>query len=265
MTGSILTKTAAVMCVAARNLWVYRADVLLRGMFYVLIILIFIQLWSVALPGKTRVAGLGREDLVWYLVFTEAIMLALPRFEETISDEVKSGEIAYRLLRPMHYLWFHMAHYLGEACVQVALNLTLGAAVAWMVIGPAPTELNGVPALVLVAIGGLVLSYWISASIALAAFWIEDTKPFFWIYHKMLFTVGGLLIPNDLMPAWLRSIADALPFASILYAPARLAVAWDTGLFIRTVATQALWILLLFSVARATFRWGLRSLSVQGG
>lgn len=77
--------------------------------------------------------------------------------------------------------------------------------------------------------------------------------------------MGGLLVPNDLLPAWLKAIADVLPFGSILYAPARLTVRWDAALAWRTVTLQLVWIAVAALAAHGMFARGVRGLDVQGG
>lgn len=151
-------KAAAVFRITLANQWVYTADVLLRSAFLALIVVVYVQLWTRALAGRGSLAGLTARELVWYLVYTEAIMLAFPRFDETISEEVKSGEIAYRLLRPMSYLGFHQAAYLGEMVFRFAANLLVGAAVAYVAIGPPPGELARLPAILALTGGAMVLS-----------------------------------------------------------------------------------------------------------
>lgn len=258
-------KSGAVFRITLANQWVYTADALFRAAFLALIVLVYVHLWTRTLATRGSVAGLIARELVWYLVYTEALMLAFPRFDETISEEVKSGEIAYRLLRPMSYLSFHQAAYLGEMVFRFAANLLVGAAVAWLAIGAPPWDPVALPAVLVLSAGAMVLSFWTFVCLALLAFWVEETRPFFWIYHKMMFTVGGLLVPNDLFPAWLKSIADWLPFGAILYAPARLTVRWDAGLALHTLVVQVVWCALAIGLARHLFARGVRQLDVNGG
>jgi ABC-2 type transport system permease protein len=258
-------KYLAVFQTALANQWAYSADVIFRSFFFLLILTIFMELWRTALGPSGSLAGFTGKDMVWYLVYTEAIMLAFPRFDEVIADEVKSGEIAYRLLKPMSYLGFHLSGYLAEIVFRFTMNVLVGGALVTWRVGAAPNALQHMPALMLVTSLSFVLSFQICAVVALLAFWVEDTKPFFWIYHKLMFTLGGLLIPNDVMPFWLKRLSDVLPFGTLLYAPARLFVRWDEGFFWRTAGLQLLWILSIAGLAEALCQKGVRRLHVQGG
>ena len=258
-------KYLAVFRITLANQWVYTADAVFRAAFLALIVQVYVQLWTRALAGRGTVVGLSARELVWYLVYTEAIMLAFPRFDDVISEEVKTGEIAYRLLRPMSYLGFHLAAYLGEMSFRFVTNLAVGSAVVWLTMGPPPISLANLPAILALTCGSMVLSFWMFMTLGLLAFWFEEVRPFFWIFHKLLFTVGGLLVPNDLFPGWLRTVADLLPFGSILYGPARLTVRWDAGLAAHTALTQVGWIAAIATFAHALFSRGVRRLDVQGG
>ena len=46
-----------------------------------------------------------------------------------------------------------------------------------------------------------------TAAIGLSAFWIVDTSPVYWIWQKLAFVLGGLLLPLELYPDWLRALA----------------------------------------------------------
>jgi ABC-2 type transport system permease protein len=149
--------------------------------------------------------------------------------------------------------------------VRLGLNLLVGAPFAWMLAGPPPTPLAGVPWALTATVLGLLLHFHLMACLALLVFWVEETRPFFWIYQKILFTAGGLMIPLEFFPDWLRSILDCLPFASVLYAPARLGVHFDVAVAVRLVATQAAWLLGFALLALAIYRSASRRLAVNGG
>ena len=53
-----------------------------------------------------------------------------------------------------------------------------------------------------------------------AAAWLGTPAPLFWIWQKMTFVLGGLMIPLTLYPAPCGSLAAASPFAAMLFAPA---------------------------------------------
>ena len=74
-----------------------------------------------------------------------------------------------------------------------------------------------------------------------------------------------MLVPLDFYPAWLQTIAKALPFSSITYGPARLFVTPTMELFITVMAVQLVWIVVLALVLTFIYRRGIAYLTVNGG
>ena len=71
------------------------------------------HLWDVV-AAQGAVSGASRRELVWYLAITEWIVLSLPLVHLTIEQDVKTGDIAYRLPRPISYLGFRLAESAGD-------------------------------------------------------------------------------------------------------------------------------------------------------
>jgi ABC-2 type transport system permease protein len=244
----------------------YLADFLLGSVFYALILYVFVQLWSVL--GRTRgfaVEGFGPRELVWYLMASEAIMLGRARFEQETDEEVKTGAIAYCLNKPYHYILFKLASYWGETALKMTLNIVIGAAVALAAVGPISVRPAHLCAVLVCAALALTLNFFIGMALGLSAFWVEDTAPFFWIYSKVLFVLGGLFAPMEVYPDALARTARATPFNYVLYAPARLFVQFDMEFFLRAVTMQVVWVAALAFLVMALYRMGVRRLDVNGG
>jgi ABC-2 type transport system permease protein len=111
----------------------------------------------------------------------------------------------------------------------------------------------------------LTLNFFIGMVLGLSAFWVEDTAPFFWIYSKVLFVLGGLFAPMEIYPDALARVARATPFNYVLYAPARLFVQFDMDFFLSTVTMQAVWVAVLALLVTALYGMGVRRLNVNGG
>lgn len=245
----------------------YAGDLLGRSIFFVIIIFVFVQLWRTLLGGggMAQMDGFGPTEMVWYLVATEIMTLSRPPFQTQVDEEVKSGSLAYVLNKPYHYVSFHFASYWGDLLARFVVNLAVGAVMATMMAGPAPTTVPGFLAFLVVTAGGMSLQFLICMTIALGAFWIEDTQPFFWIYTKLVFTAGGLFVPLEIYPKTLRAIAEALPFKLFVYAPARLLVRFELPLLWRTLIGQLAWGAALALIVNILYQKGVKRLHVNGG
>lgn len=261
-----MTKYLAVVAISASNRLAYAQEALVRTAFYLMILFVLIQLWSsiFAQQGGT-VAGFGPLQMVGYLVMTEALLIAWPPFEIEMSEEVVSGQVAYRLLRPVHFVGMWFGRFVGEFLVNFTLNLSMGLLVFTMFYG-SPGEGYAHPlGLLLVIALASTLHFLMTCSIGLLSFWFEQVRPFRWIYDKVLFTLGGLLIPIDAFRGSFRDLLDFLPFGRILYAPARLTVSWDPAFFRETLLIGGAWLLVMLGVVTALYRRGVKNLHAQGG
>ncbi len=246
---------------------IYDRDLLLRSLFMVVVMGIFVQLWTAtyAATGQSSIAGFGVRDLIWYMVITEGLVLSVPRIVQTIDAEVRGGDVAYRLTRPYSYPLYHVAGFWGETVVRLPINLLVGGAVALLAVGPPAISLESALATVVTIAVAISLMGVLAVLIGLTAFWVEDTLPIDWIYNKFVFTLGGMFLPLDLFPDWLAAVSRVLPFASICYAPARLFVAFSWDAFGSLVLTQAAWLLLSAVVVQFVFSRAVRRVVAHGG
>ncbi|HKF78549.1 MAG TPA: ABC-2 family transporter protein [Candidatus Dormibacteraeota bacterium] len=258
-------KYVAVSRIQLRASLVYPLDAAGRAISIVLFVVVFLNLWRATYQGAGRsVAGLGLRDVVWYLAVAEVVMLSQPRTAALLAQSVKDGSIAYQLARPYRFLLFHLAARLGDTLPLVMLTLAAGGAAAWLAVGAPPTWW-GVALLAVELPMAWLLNFLMSTAIGLLAFSVEDTTAFEWIYNKLMLVVGGVLIPLDFFPGWLRGAATLLPFASATYTPAHLFVRPGGQGALELLAVQAAWIVVLGSALWALYRRGMRRLVVNGG
>jgi ABC-2 type transport system permease protein len=102
-------------------------------------------------------------------------------------------------------------------------------------------------------------------TIALSAFWVEETRGLEFVYNKFLFTVGGMLMPIELFPEALQHVVRWLPLQGVVYAPAKTAVAFDSVDLPSLLLMQAGWIVVFGLIAAAVYRRGVKKLNVNGG
>ncbi len=260
-------KYRAITATNFQNQLAYIWDAVGRSVFIILIMFIFVQLWTAVYEsqGAYEIAGLTLSATIWYFLIAEMIELGKFRHDQLISEEVKDGSIAYTLIRPYNYLSYHFFNGLGDTVVKMALVFLLGLPVVLFYAGRPDVELRHMPAVLLVLILALILDFIMASSIGLLAFVTEDTASFRLIYQKLIFILGGLLIPLDFLPDRLQTLARLLPFSLTTYAPAKLFVAYDATQFSQILASQLIWIVFLGGWLVLQYRWAVRRLSVNGG
>ena len=256
-------KTWSVLRITLLSRFAYVGELLVRSLFIVLILFIFTQLWRAT--GQTDKTGFTLVQLIWYLAFTEAIMTSTSAGASDVDREVRSGDLAYRLARPLSYPLYHLGAALGERLLRFSLNLLVGVMVAFLVVGPMTVgPLALVLALSLTLISFLADWAW-EMTISLLSFWVEDTFGIRLLYRRALMILGGMLIPLEAYPAWLLRIAESLPFQYFVYAPARSFVRPDVAYWLAAASALTLVGAVGFVVMALVYRLGLRQVSAQGG
>jgi ABC-2 type transport system permease protein len=264
----MMGKVISILRATITSRFAYLGEMLLRTVFLALILYTFSQLW--ATTNRTNdvaaITGFTLAQLIWYLAFTEAIITSgMPERDTEVDREVRSGDIAYRLIRPLAYPLQHLGVEMGERLPRFALNLVVGAVVALVVVGPVRlVPLAVVAALVSAFIAFLADFVW-RFSISLLSFWIEDTFGLHLLYRRFLMLLGGMLIPLEAYPDRVAAVLRMLPFQYLVYQPARIFVLGDTAAWPRVVQVQLLVVVAGLVPLFLIYRFGLRRIAAQGG
>lgn len=246
---------------------VYFWSFLTGNLFFVFIMFVYLMLWvNIYADKSSAIAGFDLQHMVWYLVVTEIITLSRPNVHTQISTDVKQGNIAYLLNKPYHYIGYNFSLFIGNFSIKVLANTLTGLVIGWAFVGLL-TDLNPwtLPLVVLAILTGCLLNFFIFMCLALTAFWFEDNQAFFWIYSKLVFTLGGMLMPIDLFPLWLQDLARYLPFAYVTYVPAKLAVQFDMATFLSEFPIQLGYLGVFVALSFALYSRGTSALNVNGG
>jgi ABC-2 type transport system permease protein len=251
-----------------------RTALLGRLAFYAVLLMIYARVWQMV--QKSGSLGLFEHgDLVWYLAVTEWIALSLPPLYLDIEADIRSGNIAYFLPRPISYLWLRFSEALGILLVRMLVLGVFGFGLALLLTRVSTPEgvnvllpSGGPLALVcgaLTAVVAATLNLVFYAIIGLCSFVIEDTSPIYWVWQKLSFVFGGLMFPLDIYPDTLHAVANATPFPSLLYGPARIAIGAEPAFIWRTTLVLAAWTLFGVLCAHFAFRRALKFLEINGG
>jgi ABC-2 type transport system permease protein len=231
--------------------------------FYIIVVSVLSGLWRAAAHvNGGQVAGYSAVALTWYIATTEAAVVALNiRMIDDVGRDIGSGAVAVELLRPASVVAVRVATEVGRALPRLAALAAAGVVVASISAGAPPRPLMLLlagPSLVLAIAVNIVAQH----TFAAAAFWLRDAGSVWFLYQKLVFILGGMLIPLEALPGWLHTAANVLPFRAMAYIPARLASGHlEPVLLLEQVA----WLVALGAVAAAVFGAGQRRLQVVGG
>jgi len=258
-----LGKYGAFARIAAIQAGRERGELYGRLAFVVVILGVFSALWrAVAEAGMPL--GFDRAALVWYLAATEWILLSAPPIFVDIESDIRRGDVAYQLARPFSYLAALVAQAAGIIVVRAPIVAVAAFGCAMAVTHQAP----GIGAFARVVAFGLAAMIPLAGLyilIGLAAFSVDAVSSIYWIVQKLLFILGGLMLPLTLYPEWLQRIAAATPFPALLAGPAAFMLGADADAA-RSLAWQlGVWSGAIAVAARLLFHRAEQSLQVNGG
>lgn len=233
------------------------------SLFMVTCLIIFSHLWKIA-AAKAGVAYLNPDQLLWYIALNEWVLISIPDIQLDMEHDLRSGRLAYLLPRPISYVGTVFAEGFGT----LLLNLTVLGIVGFVFTGfeagfPfSPKTFSLVIPLGILA-GTTALLFQIL--IGLSAFWLHDVAPFHWVWEKLLFIFGGLILPLSIYPDWMQSIAYWTPFPSILGARSALALEINAYQIFWVGSSLCAWMLFAISCIAFSYRRGLKILNIEGG
>jgi ABC-2 type transport system permease protein len=265
--GAAAGKYAAIFATHLREQLAYLGEVALRTTFLALILYIFLQLWRATYrsQGLAAIGGYTVEQMIWYLAFTESIVLSRPNVNRVVDEEIRSGEIAYSLVRPYGYAGYRLVTYFSESVLRFFTTLAVASGLALLYVGPVALSPVGAAAALGAAALAMALDFVAAFGIALLAFWVENTASIDLIYRRVAMLLGGMLLPLEVFPRGLQEIAAALPFSAMVYGPARLALGGAPEDAWALVTRQLAFLVAGSVVVHMLYRAALRRVNVNGG
>jgi ABC-2 type transport system permease protein len=234
------------------------------SLFLITCLLIFAHLWKIA-SVKTGAFNLRPDELLWYIAFNEWVIIAIPDVQVDMEMDLRSGRLAYLLPRPISYLWSTFAEAAGALSANLLISGIVAFTFTWLRVGGAPFSPTAFAWMIVIGCAAGILCIIFRMLIGITAFWMQEVDPFFWIWEKLFFALGGLILPLSTYPGWLEAIARLTPFPAILGDRSALAFDFNLSAALSVTATLISWgaatsLLLLFLYKR-----GLRIVNIEGG
>jgi ABC-2 type transport system permease protein len=239
-----------------------RGELYGRVVFFFVILGVFTALWRAIAEAGLPVSG-RPADLVWYLASTEWILLSAPLVHVEIQETIRRGDVIYELGRPVSYVAAAVAQGLGILLVRAPVLAAAACIGAFMFTGTFPPGYS----LLSVCVFGLVAAALLTSlhvGIGLLAFWLNDVSAVYWVWQKLLFILGGLILPLEIYPGPMQTAASFTPFPIILAGPASFVL--GTG---ASPLRLAQWLVFWSAASAAVITWIFRrataGVTIHGG
>ena len=260
-----IKKYFTIFDISLRNALFYGKNLFGGILMYTIFIYVFFRLWGAIYTGNT-IAGYTYNQMIWYVCITEIIAMAISTNKiYEMSQDIKGGAIAYQLGRPYNYIFYLFSNVMGSSILRLAAHSIIGFALGILLVGLPP--IYNAAAIIFFIISlflGLVIQFFLLTAIGLSAFFVEENRPFFFLYQKFILMLGTF-IPIEFFPQWMQSIVKYMPFAYVTWGPAKIFVDYSFIQAAETIAIQMIWSALAILICFAIYRKGVRAVHVHGG
>ncbi len=210
--------------IAARDQLRSPAILVARSIFLCLMVLVFNQLWIVLKSTNNTSIQIEPTNFLWYLVIAVTLQFSRPEgLHRQIEDDVKTGNIAYQLIRPIHFIFICFCHSFGTFLVRIPILLCIGGLLIYLVNGyTVPPYISHLPIIFALMLLSACFISLCTVFIGLSILFIYDSLPLFWLFQKCEYVLGGVFFPIIFYPEFLYKLCLATPFGWSIFGVARL-------------------------------------------
>jgi ABC-2 type transport system permease protein len=212
--------------------------------------------------------GYTTESMSTYVWLSQGLLGSVNLDGRTdLARRVKDGQVAVDFLRPVGLQAATLATESGMALFALLPrglpSVLLGAVTVGIALPSSPVfYLLGTVSLLL----GIVISAASAYLIAVLGFWLIEIRGVQILYMVASGFLGGLFVPIALFPPWLRLVATATPFPSVMMYPIDVLSGFGgAGRAAALVLAQVAWLAVVAAIGHVLTRAGRRKLEVQGG
>lgn len=234
------------------------------SLFLITCLLIFANLWEI-IAAKTGAVGLNASQMLWYIALNEWVLVSIPSVHDDIEEDLHSGRLAYQLPRPISYIGSQFAQSLGALTANLTVLGAVSVIFVYFQVGGLPFDFLGL--ILSMGFGFIsgILGIIYLMLIGLSSFWLQDVSPFYWIWEKLLFMFGGLILPLAIYPKWMQTLSQYTPFPAILGQRSALAFDFSPLHVVDLISSLCLWIALGLCGLFILYRKSLSILTIEGG
>lgn len=234
------------------------------SVFFIACLIIFSRIWE-ALSSENTINMLSSSQLLWYIAFNEWVIVSLPEVHEEMKMDLKSGHLAYLLPRPISYLGATFSKAFGSLMANLLVLGIIAFAFTIFQTRCLPFSFFTLLTAFIFGIFAGIIATLFQMLIGLSAFWIEEVDPLYWIWQKLLFMLGGLMLPLAAYPNWIQKLANLTPFPSILGERSALAISISSTHILSLILSYLGWSSLVIGLLLLTYKKGLKILNLGGG
>ena len=230
--------------------------------------LIRVMIFEAFFRSTTASQPMDYPQTVTYLWLIQAMLLLVPwSIDGELRAMIRSGGVAYELLRPADLYWFWYSRAVAGRVAPVLLRCTPMFVVAGLFFGlQPPASSASAAAWLLATVGAVLLSCAITNLLAISLLWTIAGDGVMRLLSLFSMLLSGSIVPLPFFPEWSQPILAALPFRGLIDTPFRLYLGHIPPEGAPAVILhQVAWTTVLVLLGRWLLGCGTRRMVIQGG
>lgn len=258
----------AILKIRMKVLFQYRAASLagiFTQLFWGIIQVMIFHAFYAQVSGSEPISLNQAVNFIW---IGQALLQLLPwSLDKEIEGQVKSGNVAYELIRPLHLygLWFmrSLAMRLVPTSMRCFPIFIIG---GWLLGLKAPVSWEAGIAFLFSVIFALLLSTSITTVVIISLFWTLSGEGIQRLLPHCAVLFSGMVVPLPLFPSWAQPFLNVQPFRGVMDIPCRLYTGIiPTSNALYYLGFQLTWTAVFVILGRFLTKKALRQFVIQGG
>ena len=235
---------------------------------YFIYVTVYYFIWKAIYAHTSQIGGFDFSHILTYIAVGWIIRsFYFNNVDQDIANQVIEGKLAMDLIKPVNIQFMYVAQAFGE-CLFRAGMLSLPSALVLMLIYPLrrPASLHHFLAFLVSVLFSFFLVAGINFAVGTLAVRLKSILGLLRAKYFLLELFSGLLLPISYFPEVFQKVFKFLPFEYISYIPVLLYLGNINGKSIAgALALQLFWVVVLFAIGHAMWRWSSRKITIQGG
>ena len=229
---------------------------------------IYLVVWSTianqqgGTAGGYTAGGFAAYYIIWTLVRNMNIVFTPYGWEWRIRE----GRLSMELMRPIHPIHGDVAFFAGWKFVVILLWLPLAAFLTWIFKPTFNVTWMEVIVFFLAIWGAYLIRTILLSLLGMITFWTTRVSAIFELYFGLELILSGRLVPMTLMPVWVQSLSNYLPFKWTFFFPIETLVGtMTTSQLWSGIGMQVLWIASGIFILNIIWNFAIKQYSAVGG
>jgi len=264
-TRHLFTVIGACAKIGFREVLADKVGLMATIMIYVGVVTIFGGVVNLVSPTDLVPFALTRAQMIWYLGTTEYILFVYASWAyKELQNEFQSGQIYLSLVRPFPDSIVRISTWSGGALARFLALLPAYMLIMYILSGSIEMNLAHFLGFLLCVPLAVLMMLCTVYAVGASCLWFIQSEPAWWICQKCMFLLGAILWPFAFYPVWLKTLAWATPFPSMLAITGQWALNGDLLSYALAFGHQVLWAVLFLFGMRRFDRHMLRHIQREG-